>query len=111
MGGVGNVARLVLAAGSRDTVIWNDRADGQFISRTLNVKTGQKRELPMPVYSVSPKGQWAIAPDFSRLHDLRPGYGYAGLPDPHQSEKTPAKIGIRRMNTKSGKVDLPISIE
>ena len=32
--------------------------------------------------SNSPDGRWAVTPDFRRLHDTRPGYGYAGLADP-----------------------------
>src|SRR5690625_1917073 len=35
----------------------------------------------MPVYSVSSNGTFALSLDFSRLHRLRPGYGYSNKED------------------------------
>jgi hypothetical protein len=96
--------------GSRDEVIWNDRQDGQFVSHILNVKTGKKRTLPAPVYSVSPDAKWAVYPDFRRLNDMRPGYGYAGLPDPNAAQLTPEDAGIWRLDLKTGKSRLLISL-
>ena len=53
--------------GSDSKVIWNDREQGQFVSRILDVKTGKGRTVPAPVYSVSPDGKTAITPDFRRI--------------------------------------------
>ena len=36
--------------GSLNEIIWNDRKDGQFISRIMNVVTRKMRTLPHPVY-------------------------------------------------------------
>ena len=96
--------------GSKTDVIWNDRDGDRFVSRILNVKTGRKRTLPMPVYAISPDARWAIAPDFRRLHHLRPGYGYAGIPDPHREVDTPRESGIWRMNLETGKVEMLFSV-
>lgn len=84
-------------------VIWNDRERSGFVSHVLNVKTGKRRTLPMPVYALSPDGKWAINPDFARLNDTRPGYGYAGIPDPNREVKIPRNTGIWRMDLDSGK--------
>lgn len=94
----------------QDEVIWNDRADGQFVSHILNVKSGKRRTLPMPVYALSPDGKWAITTDFARLNDTRPGYGYAGIPDPNRAVKIPADTGIWRMDLDSGKCTQIVSL-
>ncbi|MAI69480.1 MAG: hypothetical protein CMM01_01000 [Rhodopirellula sp.] len=96
--------------GSLHEVIWNDREDGQFISRIMNVVTGKMRRLPCPIYSVSPDGKYAVAPDFRRINDVRPGYGYAGLADPHADDPVPEASGIVRIDLQSGKTDLILSL-
>ncbi len=95
--------------GSRDEVIWNDRMDGQFVSHIRNVRTGKTRTLPGPVYSISPNAKWAVSPDFRRLNQMRPGYGYAGVPDPFESDLAPENAGIWRMDLKTGKQNLLFS--
>ena len=96
--------------GSRDEVLWNDRGDKGYVTRILNVRTGEKRTLPYPFYTVSPDGRTAVSPDFRRINDMRPGYGYAGLPDPDFEEPTPKDSGICRLDLDSGKADLIVSI-
>jgi hypothetical protein len=92
--------------GSKDEVIWNDLEDGQYVSRILNVKTGRKRTIPSPVYAIRPDGKEALAPDFRRLQHLRPGYGYAGVPDPNRTVPKPKDAGIWRTDLISGKSEL-----
>lgn len=101
-------AMLQWVPGSKTDVIWNDRQDGQFVSVIANVKTGKKRTLPAPVYTLSPDGKSAVYPDFRRLNDCRPGYGYAGLPDPNKDKLIPEDAGIWHMDLKSGKTRLLI---
>lgn len=96
--------------GSRTDVIWNDREGDRFVSHVLNVKTGQKRTLPAPVYAVSPDAKWAVYPDFRRLNDTRPGYGYAGLPDPNTADLAPAEAGIWKLDLETGKQSLLLSL-
>ena len=95
--------------GSRDEIIWNDRDGDKFVAHVLNVKTGKRRTLPAPIYSVSPDGQWAVYPDFRRLNDTRPGYGYVGVPDPNKHVLAPKDAGIWRLNTRTGERKLLIS--
>jgi hypothetical protein len=96
--------------GSSSEIVWNDRSDKQFVAHILNVKTGKRRTLPAPVYALSPDGRWAIHPDFRRLHETRPGYGYAGFPDPNQDVLVPPDSGIWKVNLESGKEDLLFSV-
>jgi hypothetical protein len=88
---VGRIESLVLAAGD---------------SHILDVKSGKRRTLPAPIYAVSPDARWAVAPDFRRLHDLRPGYGYAGIADPNKQKDVSDDAGIWRMNLQTGKQEL-----
>jgi hypothetical protein len=91
-------------------VIWNDRQDDRFVCHILDVHSGRKRTLPHPVYTLSPDGSTAVAPDFRRVQDMRPGYGYAGLPDPHADDPAPKDSGIFRLDLETGKQELIISI-
>ena len=67
--------------GSKSEVVWNDRQDGHYVCRILDVFTGRKRTITHPIYTLSPDGRWAFASDFTRLSDCRSSYGYVGLPD------------------------------
>ena len=96
--------------GSASEVIWNDRQDNQFISHILDVKSGKRRTLPAPVYAISPDGRWAVTPDFRRLNDCRPGYGYAGIPDPAGNVQAPEDAGIWKVDLETGKPSLLISL-
>jgi hypothetical protein len=96
--------------GSKDEIIWNDRGDGRFVCHLLNVITGNKRTLPYPIYTISPDGRTAAAPDFRRIQDMRPGYGYAGLPDPYKNAAAPKDSGIFRIDLETGRRELIISL-
>lgn len=95
--------------GSRSEVAWNDREGDHFISHVLDVKTGKKRTLPHPFYCLSPDGRWGVAPDFRRLNDTRPGYGYTGIPDPNFNVLAPDNAGIWRLDMRTGKQRLILS--
>ena len=96
--------------GSATEVLWNDREGDHFVCHVLDVKTRKKRTLPHPVYTVSPDGRWGVAPDFRRVDDMRPGYGYAGLPDPHRDVLAPEDSGVFRVDLDSGEAELIVSL-
>jgi hypothetical protein len=96
--------------GSKTEVIWNDRQGDRFVSHVLDVKSGKKRTLPGPIYAISPDGHWGISPDFSRLNDCRPGYGYAGLVDSNKNESVPTDSGVWRMDLGTGEKVLLFSL-
>lgn len=89
--------------GSSEEIIWNDRLDDHFVSHILNIKTGKKRTLSKAIYALSPDGAWAIGTEFSRIQNLRPGYGYAGVADSYENVKAPKEIGLYKINLKTGK--------
>ena len=70
-------------------IIYNDFRDGHFVSVVLDVFTKKERVLAMPVYSVSADGRFALTLDFTRLHRLRPGYGYSNIEEKTKNEKLP----------------------
>ncbi len=95
--------------GSKTEIIWNDRQNDRFVCHILDVKTRKKRLLPAPISAISPNAQWAVAPDFRRLGDTRPGYGYAGVPDPNKDVPAPPDAGIWWLDLKSGRQRMVVS--
>lgn len=96
--------------GSARELIWNDRQEGRYISRIVDVESGAERTLPSPVYALSPNGEWAVTTDFRRLNDTRPGYGYVGIPDPNSDVLAPEDVGISRVDLASGESELIFSV-
>lgn len=96
--------------GSGSEVLWNDRQGDRFVCHILDVFTRQKRTIPHPVYTVSPDGRWAVSPDFRRVNEMRPGYGYVGLPDPNRDVLAPADSGIFRIDLDTGEQQLAVSL-
>ncbi|NQU25745.1 MAG: hypothetical protein HQ567_31030 [Candidatus Nealsonbacteria bacterium] len=96
--------------GSKTEVLWNDRQGDRFVCHVLDVKTRQRRTIPHPIYTVSPDGRWAVAPDFRRVQDMRPGYGYAGLADPHRDVAAPEDSGVFRIDLDSGRREMIVSL-
>jgi len=94
--------------GSKTEIIYNDRDQDRFVSYIQDVKSGRRRMVPGPIYGISPDARWAVHPDFRRLHDTRPGYGYNGIPDPNSNVNVPDDAGIWRTDLNSGKHDLII---
>lgn len=96
--------------GSDREVIWNDRVDDRFVCHILDVQSGKKRTVGYPIYTVSPDGRTAIGADFRRINHMRPGYGYAGIPDPNFDQLAPDDVGIHRVDLETGQASLIISI-
>ena len=96
--------------GSKSEVLWNDRQGGRFVCHILDIVTRKKRTIPHPVYSVSPDGKTAVAPDFRRVNDMRPGYGYGGLPDPNKDALAPNDSGIFRVDLDTGESKLIVPL-
>lgn len=83
-------------------IIYNDLRDGKYCSVILEVASGKERVLPMPVYIVSADGKIALSLDFSRLHSLRLGYGYAALPEKTKGVALPDETCIWRLDVETG---------
>ena len=79
-------------------IIYNDFRDGKYCSVVLDVFSGAERVLAMPVYCVAADGSFALTLDFSRLHRLRPGYGYSNLLEETKDQKIPASTAIWKLD-------------
>ncbi|MBL4885811.1 MAG: hypothetical protein JKY95_14930, partial [Planctomycetaceae bacterium] len=95
---------------SKTKILWNDLQDHRFVCHILDVKTREKRTIPHSIYSVSPDGKSAVTPDFGRINDVRPGYGYAGLGDRYGDNLAPEDSGIFHINLETGESKLIISL-
>ena len=91
-------------------ILWNDRQGSRFVCRVMDVKTGKKRTIPHAVYHLSPDGKWALGTDFSRINDMRRGYGYAGIADSNKDVTAPGDSGIYLVNLDSGEYKFLLSV-
>lgn len=91
-------------------VIWNTREDDSFVSNIYNLETRETRNLSQAIYALSPNGQTAIGTDFRRINHMRPGYGYAGIPDPNYDKLAPNDTGIYSVNLSSSYSKLIVTI-
>lgn len=86
-------------------IIYNDFRDGHYCSVILRIKDRtEEKVLPLPIYDVSRDGSFALSLDFSRLHRLRPGYGYSHLPDQTAGQLCPDSTCIWKMDLRTGQV-------
>lgn len=92
-------------------IVFNDRRGDRFVAVILHVDTGERRELPRPIYTVSAANDVASSLNFARLHRLRPGYGYAGVEDPTAHAEAPADDGLWVMRLSTGEASLICSID
>ena len=90
-------------------IIYNDFRKGKYVSVIRNVFTGDEKLFDAPVYTVSNDGKTALSLDFSRLHRLRPGYGYSNLEDKTKDEKVPDAPCVSRLDLRSGKIESILS--
>jgi hypothetical protein len=92
--------------GSDTEILWNDvdtvGGEAAYVTRVLDVARGTLRTLPRPVHHVSPRGDVAVGSDFSRWAHMRPGYGYAAIPDPARDELAPATSTVYRIDLDTG---------
>lgn len=91
-----------LGPGFSEKIIFNDFENDQFISKILEIKSGKEYIIDKPVYSVAQDGSFAITLDFSRLHSLRPGYGYSNIEDRTEKLNCPDETCLWKIDLQSG---------
>jgi len=91
-------------------IVYNIREAGAFKARIRDVRSGQVRTLPRPVYAMTSDGTRAGTLNFSRVHDVRPGYGYCGIPDPNADVLAPEDDGVWVMDMGTGAATLIVSL-
>ena len=85
-------------------IIYNDCRDGKYCSVILNLETGKERIIPAAIYTVTADGRMALTLDFSRLYNLRPGYGYYNVPEQTKDVALPDTTAIWSVDLEAGTV-------
>ncbi len=85
-------------------ILFNDYRDGKYVSVIKEVESGAERVIDAPVYTVSADGKTALTLDFSRLYNLRPGYGYYNVPEKTKGEALPDSTAVWKIDLVSGDV-------
>lgn len=94
-----------LAPDFKTRIIYNDFRNNKYVSVVYNFKEKkEERVYDIPVYDVAKNGEFALSLDFSRLHRLRKGYGYANIEELTKKEKCPDKTCIWKLNLKTGEI-------
>ena len=85
-------------------ILFNDYRDGKYVTVIKEIENGEERVIPAPVYTVSADGRTALTLDFSRLYNLRPGYGYYNVPEETKGIALPDATAVRKIDLATGKV-------
>lgn len=93
-------------------VFYNEvRPDGKDYRGVLHdPQTGARTFTDRALANVSRDGRWGIGIDFDRMHDFRPGYGYALRDDPRAEVKHPADDGVWICELQTGRSRLVVSL-
>lgn len=73
-------------------IIHNDFDGEKYISRIIDIQSGEQRIIHFPIYSLAKNKQFALSLNFSRLAKLRKDYGYFNLP--YEQLSDPSEDGI-----------------
>lgn len=94
-----------LAPDYKDRIIYNDFRENKYVSVVYNFKTKkEEKTYDMPIYDVVKNGKFALTLDFSRLHRLRKGYGYANIKETTRKELCPDSACIWKIDLENGKI-------
>jgi len=78
-------------------------------STVIDMASGSRRVLPLPVYVVAPNSAWALCVDYRRLYITHQTIGYAEAGGPHSVPLCPVDDGIRWMDLVTGDHRLAMS--
>lgn len=88
----------------KSKILYNDFRNGRYCSIILELETMKERVIESPVYTVAADGKFALSLDFSRLYNLRPGYGYYNIPEKTEGVALPDTTCIWTIDLESGEV-------
>lgn len=98
-----------LGGGMDGWIVFNSLEPEGFRSVVLNPATGRRRVADAPLFTVAHDGVTGLGYDFARLHPIRPGYAYAGVPYSLQGRSAPSDDGIRKVDLRTGQGRLLLS--
>ena len=96
-------------------LVYNDRTGDMkarypgFGAIVVDVDSGARRQLPMPVYVAAPSSAWALSVNYRRLYVTHETIGYSEPGQPFELPPAPADDGIWRMDMASGDAALLVS--
>lgn len=96
-------------------LVYNDRTGDMkarypgFGAIVVDVDSGARRQLPMPVYVAAPSSAWALSVNYRRLYATHETIGYSEPGQPFELPPAPADDGIWRMDMASGDAALLVS--
>lgn len=104
--------RLQWYPANDELIIFNKMLDNnKFGSVILNFKTQEVVKIfDTPIYDISKNGDFALTLNFSRLHRLRPGYGYVGMEDNTFGKLAPDNDGVWLVDLNTGNRELLLNI-
>ncbi len=89
----------------KSKIIYNDCRNNKYVSVIYDFENKKElKVLDMPIYDVSKDGKFALTLDFSRLHRLRKGYGYANIEENTKKESCPDKACIWKIDLENGNI-------
>lgn len=91
-------------------LVHNDRREGHFVGVVRDTERGEQMVYDHPLYALLPDGRTGFSLNFARLARHRPGYGYAGVPDPHAAQPHPEQDGLWRIDLETGQPELILSL-
>lgn len=86
-------------------VLYNDCRNGKYCAVILDIATGKERIISAPVYTVSSAGKTALTLDFSRLYNLRPGYGYYNVSEETKGIALPETTAVWTIDLENNEVN------
>lgn len=89
----------------KDKIIYNDFRNNEYCSVILDINTMEERIIHAPVYTVSDDGKHALTLDFSRLYNLRPGYGYYNKAEETKNIALPDTTCIWKIDIETGDIE------
>lgn len=92
-------------------VLFNKTIGGVHKAVVFDIAKNQAvRIYDRAIYSISDDANYAVSLDFARLQRLRPGYGYADIPDTTLGQLAPEDSGLWMIDLKTGESELLVSL-
>jgi hypothetical protein len=92
-------------------ILYNRLVNGNYGAVSQDIETKEiLRKFPCALYDIDRSGRWGVTLNFSRLQRLRPGYGYAVLPDDTIGKLAPRTDGVWLMDLDNGEWKMIFSL-
>lgn len=89
----------------KSRILYNDFREGHYCAVIYDFKNKKEEKvLPMAAYDVAGNGKFILSLDFSRLHRMRPGYGYSNLQDITKGVLCPEQGCIWKVEVDTGNI-------